>query len=1246
MAKFLLPKSQSLCNRSRCFFFLAILWNYLSLDHLTVSLSVSPISSSNFSRNKISTSNNYNQTQQAPVYNYYLNQSQNYFKHQDHPYIQKFSRKLRYSNNSPKLTSTLNSLQTTTPDIRGPNKSTKYFNRLIQIHSNFLVQNYYRLLTHLTLFRIHQLSSDLMNSQSTKIPAELQQHHDTNNMSNNTILNSNLLDHQLSPGNSLPPVSTEDSTEMDVSTDFNSTINKKRPNDNDHDDNRPSAAPPGQRSMVEDDYPSSILDSQTASTPTAESHPTPLDLTKVPTTWLWKELMERVQVLNNYRYAGPTFAMIEERIGPIPYDKKEMLQIQRDSFCTTDSASKIQFEEWLKLKQETDIVTQHQLHTILQMIKILHFEHNLDITTHIERDRDYIAQLLAPRDSPASLWLQQNGITALFADCLQLLSRDLGTLITATWTALTQDAMPLDTLTTALDEHLTLLNDLILIDSPSLALSYQEHSNRLQTLNQLEAHNLTPISFSHNASSQHTPQHRATRTTSALTDYTPADNIISHQLFSTARPVSLGAKKAAQGVTLNLRHNPAYMYRYIQSGTDHLTKASQADESTRYGQYVILNGFFPCNWDTGKAITLSELRHIGTHLGVKFDEAYIDQMYESNDWAIQRHAESIGNTPGFLLRLQHRTLFGSFKISTTGIGSIVPLTAMVKGTSTFKSRTYFTMGVCDPDDLRGIILGEQHYPTLFVIRALPFDRDLNTLTSLSINTIRAFLDVYCAGQYTICSILLHHDVSVTVDTSGRRNEEHYRYSEHHDPNDTTVKHVREPVLDIIYTGEQHNSSSTAFQTLRTTLLTKIRESISNPPHSTQPYLFRYGGLIFEVLESLNDCQSLLRRHPYTKAIQGIVLLDVPANSLALDCLLMLHRTSHNDDLLRKVELAAILPQVPRTNPPVPWRCLLLGHALNYSHSELDIIQLNMLLQEAAPDSTLVTKKSKLVSGYETSLKLHNMYEAHFGSHDQWTTTDNPIHSENSTTPPVQIRTTTPPSTPDDPPPSIIMRTTPYHIATTASTPNLSVRGSGPQRLSMVSTRTAPTPSRHSAALVTPRSYLTAVTTQPSQDLVRRAELPDFTTLIQQEIATQLSQYLATGPHRELQDQFNKLSATTQEIGSTMALVSAEQERSRLDTINRDKSITKLYLQTRADRYNERHAELGTRIHALQDIRRKLDTAAPKPQKLNAVNADIQSREDWIQTTRSSLIKLRDQILQASQEASIDPIFLDLETHFL
>ena len=114
----------------------------------------------------------------------------------------------------------------------------------------------------------------------------------------------------------------------------------------------------------------------------------------------------------------------------------------------------------------------------------------------------------------------------------------------------------------------------------------------------------------------------------------------------------------------------------------------------------------------------------------------------------------------------------------------------------------------------------------------------------------------------------------------------------------------------------------------------------------------------------------------------------------------------------------------------------------------------------------------------------------------------------------------------------------------------------------------------------------------------------------------------------------------------MALVSAEQERSRLDTINRDKSITKLYLQTRADRYNERHAELGTRIHALQDIRRKLDTAAPKPQKLNAVNADIQSREDWIQTTRSSLIKLRDQILQASQEASIDPIFLDLETHFL
>ena len=70
------------------------------------------------------------------------------------------------------------------------------------------------------------------------------------------------------------------------------------------------------------------------------------------------------------------------------------------------------------------------------------------------------------------------------------------------------------------------------------------------------------------------------------------------------------------------------------------------------------------------------------------------------------------------------------------------------------------MGVPDPVDLKGILLDEDSYPTLFTVRALSYDKDRNTLMSAALHTLRAFLDVYCEGLYELSSMLVHHDVAV------------------------------------------------------------------------------------------------------------------------------------------------------------------------------------------------------------------------------------------------------------------------------------------------------------------------------------------------------------------------------------------------------------------------------------------------------------------------------------------------------
>ena len=141
--------------------------------------------------------------------------------------------------------------------------------------------------------------------------------------------------------------------------------------------------------------------------------------------------------------------------------------------------------------------------------------------------------------------------------------------------------------------------------------------------------------------------------------------------------------------------------------------------------------------------------------------------------------------------------------------------------------------------------------------------------------------------------------------------------------------------------------------------------------------------MFEILESLADCQAILRRHPYTKAVQTFVIYDIPPNILAQDCLNILMREAGNLGVLEGLDMVLTIPPIHKTSPQLPWRLYRIGGRLNYSHHLLNVDALNVHIQEIAPGAKEVTRYTKELAGYELSLKLHAMYEEHFYKQDQW-----------------------------------------------------------------------------------------------------------------------------------------------------------------------------------------------------------------------------------------------------------------------
>ena len=314
---------------------------------------------------------------------------------------------------------------------------------------------------------------------------------------------------------------------------------------------------------------------------------------------------------------------------------------------------------------------------------------------------------------------------------------------------------------------------------------------------------------------------------------------MTHPILSTYRNNSLGSQRAANTLARILRTDGSILgHPSDGENKTKFLKCTQADTQVNWGQYVIINGFYPnMAAKGGKEATLYELQYISNQLDLRFDSEYIDEMYASNGWAIRRYSDCLGTTSGFLLRLKTKHLFGTFGINSSTHGRITPLTASVKGSPKFPLRTYFLMGVPDPVDLKGILLDEDSYPTLFTVRALPYDKDRNTLMSAAIHTLRAFLDVYCEGLYVLSSILVHHDVAVESARINGRYEEVYKYRDGSTTSSKgSIRYVREPIIAVIYTGPPPGAtgsiSPSFYEELKAQLLQKVRESVTNSPPTT------------------------------------------------------------------------------------------------------------------------------------------------------------------------------------------------------------------------------------------------------------------------------------------------------------------------------------------------------------------------------------------------------------------------------
>ena len=651
---------------------------------------------------------------------------------------------------------------------------------------------------------------------------------------------------------------------------------------------------------------------------------TPMDSAESRLNMNWGELNSIIEPLRAIEYKFPDLSELQRAVSiNIPDQDLESL-LQRRENTSIDTMARELFDTWLMPHGVLEQITPYQHRIALQFIHILKQETCIDVQVRFQKEMQQFIALALPADVNLMHWEHKNATEACYTTAKVEMQNVIAALVEAAVAQFPKD-WP-EAPSPPEGEALEVLTSMIFQDMPTFSKEVQDEEVLL--------HNLTNISLSTHSVTQRLkgtgkwqePNARKDGFFTERTLLTDAE-VVATVSLKTYRANTEVDKYLANTTTHKLRNDGLAMG---QVNTSHLEKSlrthiqgcAMADRQAGHGQYTILSGFHPL---PTLQRNINELNQAYEQIGLVLDLDWIEEMYTTNGWAVRRDHDQLHYTPGAIIKLRDRQLFGTTRKSSAINGNIFPLTAVLRSNDSSCRPKYFMLALIDPVDIEKIQMPTK-YRSLFTFRDVPFDRDRNALTSAFIFDMRQVLLTLCGEHFTIISLFNYHMV-YTSWVKTRNNYDVQEYLHQEDPevnkNDHKLKTVPEIVFNVIYTGTEDGVidgyDSPSFKMVQEQILSKL-----NLHGMQSPILFKRLGLRGEMLFTVQECIEMPRRHQGFKTDYAVFIHGIPANCLAEHLLFILAESEPNQAIIPRIEGAVILPAVKEAIPPLPHRLMLIG----------------------------------------------------------------------------------------------------------------------------------------------------------------------------------------------------------------------------------------------------------------------------------------------------------------------------------
>ena len=708
----------------------------------------------------------------------------------------------------------------------------------------------------------------------------------------------------------------------------------------------------------------------------------------------WDTTMALIQPFTNVTATFPPFQSLLNHCGNLLVSHKadEQLERSRMQASVPDSLARMQFSLWSGQKCLGDLLTMHQLHTVGHFLTILQHEILREQQLHIDQDLQFFLDILAG-DNPLSaidtvVPALQDHYDGFLAETIIALNESIEQVLNQLTITVAADTDWTD----RAPEALSLLIDLILVDSPELA----------QTSEDLDANSDELSTVPEPALPTKVTRLRTSNEISIIPD------------LQVCTKLTTGDVKMARDMITYCRSIDYTLATDATLGT-HITTVTKADRSAVWARYIVILGFTPPatlnetiaeleallqEWDPssnniGKTDKLSLL-----------DPDWITARFYDNGWAISRDITSRDrrhgdhSNSGHILKLRKRSLFGTLHWNSTHSGNIRPIIYNIRNPNNIKRRLIL-YALPDPIKLQHV-LQHQQFPILLAVRGAPVGRDKNALTAAYVFLLQQLVDKHLPQQCLILPTILYHEV-VWSDSRRRRGQD--RTIIHHPQLNAETKKANkggfgELILTVIYCNTpsevKDGLTDPNFIAARTLLTTALARPIHGEPQTTHPILINLSGPLGEGLLSLDECRQMPRRHRHIRKISPVCIHGLAPGMLAHDVLTILATNEYNRSYIRNITTAITLPEIPNARYPLNWRLCCYGI---HDPTWLNMDPLNNKLRAAGiHQATVVTTNP--IDGLQDYFALDELYEEYYAPRDKLLKTPSPSPAE---TPPLQPR---------------------------------------------------------------------------------------------------------------------------------------------------------------------------------------------------------------------------------------------------